>query len=125
MREAGLNSRHKDNMDLELYKFNATMEYNKAKDGIKQNEDGTYEQTSATSTIVGTSVSDQTLFKIDVLHQTKNEAEANTYNAVINSDDSLLSLLLQVNTEDGETSVPTLASYQEVLGNLNDYANSR
>lgn len=126
MKEAGLNSRHKDNMDLELYKLNTTMEYNKAKDDIKQNPDGSFQKsTTSSSTIVGTSVSDQTLFKIDMLHQNKMNAENKTYNAVVDSDDSLLSLLLQINAKEGDPNIlSTLASYQQLLGNLNEYANS-
>lgn len=126
MKEAGLNSRHKDNIDLELYKFNTTMEYNKAKDNIKQNSDGSFQQsTTSGSTIVGTSVSDQTLFKIDVLHQNKIDAENKTHDAVIASDDGLLSLLLRVNAKEGDPNILSrLASYQQLLGNLNDYANS-
>ncbi len=122
-KESQTNWRHTQRLEFDMYKFNTEMQYKMATEGAKQNADGTYTKTGAnTYTEVGNYTSDKTLFKADVLEQTKQEADNQLYNSTIGSDNSLLSLIVGVQSKPDELYMTTVSSYQNTLNKLKTYA---
>ncbi|HOK59459.1 MAG TPA: hypothetical protein PK432_00600, partial [Candidatus Dojkabacteria bacterium] len=123
-KESQANWRHDQKLKFDMYKFNTEMQYKMDTEGVKQNADGTYTKTGTNSvTEVGHYTSDKTLFKVDVLEQTRVDAENDLYNTAINSDDGLLNMIVRLNSRDGELSLDVFTNYQQTLNSLKEYAN--
>ena len=123
-KESQANWRHDQRLKFDMYKFNTEMQYKMDTEGVKQNADGTYTKTGINSvTEVGHYTSDKTLFKVDVLEQTRVDAENDLYNTTINSDDGLLNMIVRLNSRDGELSLDVFTNYQQTLNSLKEYAN--
>ncbi|HPF82787.1 MAG TPA: hypothetical protein PLV83_01260 [Bacilli bacterium] len=122
-KESQTNWRHAQRLEFDMYKFNTEMQYKMDTEGVKQNADGTYTKTGVNSvTEVGNYTSDKTLFKADILEQTRVDAENNLYNTTINSDDGLLNMIIRINSGDDELSLDTFTNYQQTLNGLKEYA---
>jgi|GEM_PF-6305170 len=123
-KESQANWRHDQRLKFDMYKFNTEMQYKMDTEGVKQNADGTYTKTGINSvTEVGHYTSDKTLFKVNVLEQTRVDAENDLYNTTINSDDGLLNMIVRLNSRDGELSLDVFTNYQQALNSLKEHAN--
>ena len=123
-KESGINRRHAENLKFEKEKHADNLALKERELDIKESkisDDGDEEGSKnwfSRLTRLGSGISSDVLHKVDKLNSSMDEAIAGAHQVAISDPDGVLAMLVEANTNSGETHMDKLAEYRSILDDL-------